>query len=225
MQWIETASFPKVFKTRCGAGSSNVRLVKDKRDAKKLVKQAFSIKGFPNQDYFNLAKMSLIKICGGKNDWYNFCRNALLTVFPSLCRDKRNLMHNEKGYAYFQDFIKNDGYDIRVVVVGDRAFAIKRLCRENDFRASGSGRILFDKKYFDEKVIRLSFDLSKKLKADLINFDFIIDADGNPHVCEMNYGFVKTIYDKCEGYWDSDLVWHEGSNFDFCGWMVELLRK
>ena len=66
---------------------------------------------------------------------------------------------------------------------------------------------------------------SKKLKADLINFDFIIDADGNPHICEMNYGFVKTIYDKCEGYWDSDLVWHEGSNFDFCGWMVELLRK
>lgn len=225
MQWVETASFPKVFKTRCGAGSSNVRLVKDKRDAKKLIKQAFSTKGFPNQDYLNLAKMSFIKICGGKNDLYNFCRNAILTVFPSLCRDKRNLMHNEKGYVYFQDFIKNDGYDIRVVVVGDRAFAIKRLCRENDFRASGSGRILFDKKYFDEKVIRLSFDLSKKLKADLINFDFIIDADGNPHICEMNYGFAKTGYDKCEGYWDSDLIWHEGSNFDFCGWMVELLRK
>ncbi len=224
LKWIETTSFPKIFKTKCGAGSSNVRMVKNKSDAEKLIKQAFSTKGFPNQDYFNLAKMSLIKICNRQNDWYNLFRNIFLMCFPSFCRDKRNLMNNEKGYAYFQDFIPNDGYDIRVVVIGERAFAIKRLCRENDFRASGSGRILYEKKHFDEKIIKLAFDLSKKLKANLINFDFIIDKKGNPHVCEMNYGFAMAGYDKCEGYWDSDLTWHEQKNFDFCGWMVDLLR-
>lgn len=225
LEWIEKTTFPKVFKTRCGAGSSNVRLVENKDCAKKLVKRAFSVKGFTCQDYSNLVGISFKKILEGKGGWRSFFRNVLLSVFPSLCRDKRYLIPSERGYVLFQDFIENDGYDTRVVVIGDRAFAIRRLCRENDFRASGSGRILYDKKYFDEKIIKMAFDMSKKLKASLINFDFIIDKTGNPHVCEMNYGFLASGYLNCQGYWDSDLNWHEGANFDFCGWMVELLKK
>ena len=125
----------------------------------------------------------------------------------------------------FQDYIENDGYDIRVIVIGDKAFAIKRLCRDNDFRASGSGKIQYSKNLFDTSLIKQSFELSKKLKANMINFDFIIDKQGNAKICEMNYGFAKKVYLPCEGYWDENLQWHEGSNFDFCGWMVELLVK
>ena len=60
--------------------------------------------------------------------------------------------------------------------------------------------------------------MSEKLKANLINFDFIIDKQGNVKICEMNYGFAKKVYIPCEGYWDKNLEWHECSNFDFCGW-------
>ena len=34
---------------------------------------------------------------------------------------------------------------VRVIVINDKAFAIKRMVRKNDFRASGSGIIEYDK--------------------------------------------------------------------------------
>lgn len=40
-RWAKTTSFPKVFKLRGGAGSSNVRLVNDYHHAKKLITESF----------------------------------------------------------------------------------------------------------------------------------------------------------------------------------------
>ena len=40
-RWIDSASFPKVFKLRKGAGSQNVRLVRDREEARVLAKRAF----------------------------------------------------------------------------------------------------------------------------------------------------------------------------------------
>ena len=42
LRWIDQASFPKVFKLRKGAGSSNVRLVHNATEARALAKRAFS---------------------------------------------------------------------------------------------------------------------------------------------------------------------------------------
>jgi hypothetical protein len=41
---------------------------------------------------------------------------------------------------------------------------------------------------------------------------------------EISYGFVAEGYDPCEGYWDKDLTWHEGS-FNPYGWMVDMMIK
>ena len=41
LDWLEKATFPKVFKLRGGAGSVNVSLVKNKRRAKFLINRAF----------------------------------------------------------------------------------------------------------------------------------------------------------------------------------------
>ena len=55
------------------------------------------------------------------------------------------LQSPEKGYAYFQYFIPNIGFDTRVVVVvGKRAAAEKRFVKENGFRASGSGKFSYE---------------------------------------------------------------------------------
>src|SRR6188768_3035689 len=53
LEWIDNASFPKVFKLRRGAGSTNVRLVRSHDDARTLAQQAFS-RGFnPVPEYWN----------------------------------------------------------------------------------------------------------------------------------------------------------------------------
>lgn len=132
-------------------------------------------------------------------------------------------MGREVGYIYFQDFIPNNDHDIRVIVIGDKAFAIKRMVRKNDFRASGSGNILYDKQYFDDQVIKLSFDIQVKLKSQCTAMDFVY-KDDNPLLVEVSYGFVPEVYEDCPGYWDENLNWHEGK-FDPYGRMVELVLR
>ena len=129
----------------------------------------------------------------------------------------------EIGYVYFQDFVPDNDHDIRVVVIGDKAFAIKRMVRVNDFRASGSGHILYDRHLFDEETIKLAFDLAAKLQTQCVAFDFVSD-NKNMLLVEISYGFSPHGYDPCPGYWEKDLTWREGS-FNPYGWMVEDLIK
>jgi hypothetical protein len=111
--------------------------------------------------------------------------------------------------------------DIRIIVINGKAFGIKRLVRDGDFRASGSGHVLYEKKYFDEETVRLSLDLAEKIGSQCLAVDFVY-RDSKPLIVELSYGFIKEVYYSCEGYWDRDLTWHEGP-FDAQAWMVELL--
>jgi hypothetical protein len=119
--------------------------------------------------------------------------------------------------------IPNNKYDIRICVVGNKAFGLKRLIRKNDFRASGSGNIIYKKQEIDERCVQIAFNINEKIKAQSIAFDFVFDANNNPLIVEISYGFVVKVYDPCEGYWDKDLNWHEEA-FNPYGWMVDLVK-
>lgn len=219
LKWIEQASFPKVFKLRGGAGASNVKLVHTKREAKKIVKKAFG-KGFKQSDSISDFKERWRKYKSGQSNFKDLVK-GFVRIF---IKDEYSKMHlPEKGYVYFQEFIPDNKFDIRVVVVGDKAFALKRMTRKNDFRASGSGNIIYDKNQIDERCIKTSFEVNEKIKSQSIAFDYVFDKDNNPLIVEISYGYSAPAYDICEGYWTRDLQWHEGTHFDFCGWMVENL--
>lgn len=219
LKWIEEISLPKVFKLRGGSGSSNVKLVKTKKQAKHLIKQAFG-KGFSQYDRFSHLKDRYTTYKNGRDSFLGVCKSFARLFIPT----EYSKMHSrEKGYVYFQDFIPNNTFDIRICVVDDKAFALKRMCRENDFRASGGGRIIYDKNQIDERCVKIAFDVNDKLKTQSIAFDFVFDENNNPLIVEISYGFAANAYDACEGYWTKDMQWHAGNNFDFCGWMVESL--
>lgn len=219
LKWIEEISLPKVFKLRGGSGSSNVKLVKTKKQAKHLIKQAFE-KGFSQYDRFAHLKDRYKAYKNGRDSFLGVCKSFARLFIPT----EYSKMHSkEKGYVYFQDFIPNNTFDIRICVVDDKAFALKRMCRENDFRASGGGRIIYDKNQIDERCVKIAFDVNDKLKTQSIAFDFVFDENNNPLIVEISYGFAANAYDVCEGYWTKDMQWHAGNNFDFCGWMVESL--
>lgn len=114
----------------------------------------------------------------------------------------------EKNYIYFQDFIRNNDSDIRIVVVGKRAFAIKRMVRDGDFRASGSGKNKYSQHEVSEECIKIAFDVSKKANVQSLAYDFIFD-EGKPLIVEISYAYTGSAYWKCPGYWDRELVWHE----------------
>ena len=215
-KWIESTSFPKVFKLRGGSGSSNVQLVKDKQEAKKHVKKAFG-RGFSQFDRFNHLKFRYKNFKSGKESLVGVLK-GIVRLF--IGNKYSNMVPKEKGYVYFQEFIPNNTFDIRVIVVGEKAFALKRLVRKNDFRASGSGNIVYHKSEIDERCIQISFNVNEKLKCQSIAFDYVFDENNNPFIVEISYGFDVKAYDPCPGYWDSTLYWHEGE-FKPQEWMIE----
>lgn len=217
LEWSTSTSFPKVAKLRGGSGSSNVKLIKTKQQAKKYIKRAFSKRGFSQVDWREKIKFRFISWTHGRDSFVGF----LKSIAWAIIKNDYDKMHPvEKGYAYFQDFIPDNTFDIRVCVVNNRAFALKRMCREGDFRASGGGRIVYDKTEIDERCVKIALETSKVLQTQSIAFDFVF-KDNTPLIVETSYGFAADAYDKCEGYWDDKMNWHAGSEFDFCGWMVE----
>lgn len=220
--WINQADFPKVFKLRGGAGSSNVALARGRREALRFVSRAFD-RGFVQYDWIEQFKEALWKRRIGAAG----CRDVLRPLYYALKRHPTlfaKYRGNEKGYVYFQDFVPDNAHDIRVIVVNGRAFGIKRLVRDGDFRASGSGRIIHDRSQIDERCVRISFDLSRRIGAQSAAFDFVFDGDNRPLVVEVSYAFLASGYDKCPGYWDESMTWHEGA-FDPYGWMVDMMLE
>ena len=219
LEWVNNTGFPKVFKLRGGAGSANVQLAKTKQDAIGLVNQAFG-RGFKQFDGWGNFKERLRKFRKGQTSFFELSKGFIRIFYTT---EFAKVAGREKGFAYFQEFIENNDSDIRIIVIGDKAFGIKRMIRENDFRASGSGNILYDQSLFDLETVSLAFDFTRKLKAQCLAYDFVY-KDGKPLVIEISYGYANKVYDPCPGYWDNKLNWHEGA-FVSQNWMVDLMKN
>jgi len=208
LNWLKNTSFPKVFKLKNGASSTNVKLIKTKRQAKRIINQAFS-SGFLPIDRFSILK----------NQIWKFKRDKTFRTFLGIINGFRILMFGvsientkskEKGYVYFQKFIPGNEFDTRLVVIGNRCFAIRRYNRKNDFRASGSGIWKYEPRLFDKKLIEIALRLSKQLETQSLACDFIFDNFSNPLLIEISYGFLPgSSYENCQGYWTDDLKWHD----------------
>ncbi len=218
-QWSDKVSFPKVFKLKGGAGSQNVQLANTKQEARALANQAFG-SGFAAYDGWGSIKERFRKWRLGKTNFFDVVKGVVRLVNPPRYA---KVMGNEMDYLYFQEFIANNDSDIRIVVVDGKAFGIKRMNRENDFRASGSGFILYDKASIDERFVKAAFEVNRKLNAQCIAYDFVLDND-KPLLIEISYGFANGGYDACVGYWDEEMNWYEGT-FNPYGWMVEMMSK
>jgi len=217
IEWANLAKFPKVFKLRGGGGSQNVRLVRDKKEARRMINKAFSC-GFNGYYALGSLKERLRKYRLNQTDLRDLVEGvARFFILPPYARVKGR----EKGYIYFQEYIPGNTHDIRIIVIGNKAFAIKRMIRNDDFRASGSGMILYEKEHFNSETVRLAFKMADKLKTQSAAFDFVYSNE-RIYVLEVSFGFIKEVYDPCTGYWDRDLNWHYGE-FNPCEWMVELL--
>jgi glutathione synthase/RimK-type ligase-like ATP-grasp enzyme len=221
LNWVDSTTFPKVFKLKGGAGAANVKLVKTKADAIKLINKAFG-KGFSQFDRLGYFKERCNQFRAGKETSLGLVKGFGRLFIPT---EFAKLQPNEKGYVYFQEFIPNNSFDIRVIVIGEKAFALKRMTRENDFRASGSGNIIYYKEQIDKNCIKLAFEVNQKIQSQSIAYDFVFDEANNPLIVEISYGYAISAYDPCPGYWDSQLNWHEGQ-FNPQEWIVEeLLNK
>jgi glutathione synthase/RimK-type ligase-like ATP-grasp enzyme len=220
IRWAQHTEFPKVFKLRGGAGSSHVRLVHNRSEASTIIRKAFG-SGFPNYD----------PMANLKDRWYHYRsgRVGIHEPLKGLLRFVRppefaTLMGRERNYAYFQDFMPENDSDTRIIVIDGKAFALKRFVRKNDFRASGSGQFAYAREEFDERCVQIAFDMTDRLKAQCVAFDFVFNSRNEPLIVEISYGYTASGYDACPGYWNRELQWIAGT-FDHESWMVELILR
>ena len=174
ISWAHSIQYPIVFKLRCGAGSQNVQLVSSFSSANKLIKKAFS-SGFNSRNNYQIIKDRYLKFNRNKNS------NSLYDLIKSIYRlfipkfDSK-VIKREIGYVMFQEFLPNNDFDTRLIILGNRCFGITRFNRKNDFRASGSGFIDYDPWLIDLRAVKISFDLAMKLKTSLLALDYINDS-------------------------------------------------
>jgi len=205
INWLETITFPIVFKLKGGAGSTNVVLLESKKEAHKIVNKIFTsgiksqkipVKNSLSIKNFSLVKSSFeyLKVLGKR------IKGLETTRFwsPNI------------GYALFQKYLPNNDFDTRVLTVGKRAFAYRRMNRKNDFRSSGSGQFDYDVEKIDLKHIKNAFKISSKLNFQSMAYDFLYNEIGESETCEMSYTTIDYLMYDCAGYWDDKLNWYPG---------------
>lgn len=215
--WINLATFPKVFKLRGGAGSVNVSLIKSKQQGLKKINTAFG-KGFPafSKKTIIKEKFRKFKLKKDQKSFFDFIKS----IFRLILKNKeKDLLHREKGYVYFQDFVPNNEFDTRLIVVGNKCFGTRRFVRKNDFRASGSGKVDNSPEKISIEIVKKAFEIARLLGTQTIAFDFLIEK-GEIKLIEMSYGFPVLPSDGLPGYWDNELKWHNGI-FKSQYWMIE----
>ena len=210
---LKTISFPIVTKLKRGAGATNVKLLKSFEEAEEYVKTMFSTGINPNAGALGNLDQKLRIAKQIKSPIH-----LIKKTYGFLVKNRREqkISNNERGYFYFQKFMPGNDYDTRVIVVGEKAIAIRRNNREGDFRASGSGIIEYDYNLFDTEMIKIAFEVSKQIKGQSLAFDFVYDMNKQAKIIEICFGFSKKAYDKCNSYWNSDLeIVHERVNLQY----------
>ncbi len=207
MIWADQTTYPKIFKLRGGAGSENVKLVRSKNHAYRLIRRAFS-RGFRSVDKLNRLSDKFHTLL---REWNSHNLALVLKesghiIYP---RYDDRMKSREKGYIYFQEFVADKNYDTRITVIGGRALGLKRYTRKNDFRASGSGNMVLNRGEISLECVKSALYWANKLDVQCVNFDFITDKEP-VYFVEISYGFAPRLIRNCPGYWDKNMVWHEG---------------
>lgn len=115
LQYASDTSYPKIFKSSIGASGTGVMIVRNKGEAVKYIKRAFSSRGIPMQIGPN-------RVTGSPKKWIT----RALTI-PGLVRQKVSQYHKistqrPKNYIICQEYISHD-FEWRAVKIGDSFFA------------------------------------------------------------------------------------------------------
>ena len=188
--FADSAVYPLVLKLDAGITSRNVRLLSTPAQAHAWIERLFS-------DGASALYPDLPRTLRGRT------RDRIENAARVLAG--RRLKHHggsriQRGNILFQEFLPDNAFDTRVTVIGDRAFAFRRMNRPGDFRASGSGRIDWDPGQIDPAAIDLAFDVARVLDTQVVALD-ILKHCGQLLVNEVSYYYEAWAVHSCPGQW------------------------
>lgn len=202
---INNLSFPIIAKLRNGSGSHNVKMLKSKQELYSYSKKMFT-SGISSAPSLLYKASSNIKSSKSIKTFINRAKRI-----PEFLRSLSNAkkFNIERGYVYLQEFIPNDGYDLKIVVVGNKLSFIGRNIREGEFRASGGGDLFYDRNRVTQDVINSAFKTSDDLGFKCMGYDYVIDnITGVGKIIEISYGFSHQAVLDANGFFDRNGEWH-----------------
>lgn len=208
IEYLKSAEYPIIAKLKAGSGANNVKKLDSYHEAVRYANRMFG-KGYnpaPSLVYKSFSKIQ------STHDWKTFV--SRFKRIPEFLRTRRGgkLLPRERGYCYFQQFIPNDGFDIKVVICNEKLSFICRNVRQHDFRASGGGTLYYDRSVITKDLIDIAFQASDAIGCQCMGYDFVIDSRiGKPMIIEMSYGFDSDAVKDAGCYWTRDGVYHNGS--------------
>ena len=78
---------------------------------------------------------------------------------------------NQKNYVYFQEFVDDATYDLRIICIGNDLFGYYRYPNKGDFRASGAGN--YEKKEIPVEALELAYQVKEKFGSVCLATDFV----------------------------------------------------
>lgn len=222
LTWLKTARFPLVRKLRRGAGSFNVRMIKDYQGARRHCGRMFGRGLSPVPRAFADSRRRLRQMSDSRVFWDRVRR---LPAHVRLMRERRRRALPERGYVLFQEFMPGNDYDTRIAVVGQRAWGFTRDVRKGDFRASGSGAIRYDLERIHPDAVKIAFTVAAALRSQSTAFDFLLDPIGKPVIVEVSFGYAPAPVHDAPGHWEPDLSWHPGHTWPEHAILSDLLQE
>lgn len=159
---------------------------------------------FIYKDYIGTGSREVVKI-----DSRSRARKLVYRIFM---KGKKGLWGHffVKNIFYMQKFMADATFDLRVMMSGEKAFGYYRYPKKGDFKASGAGN--YEKKEIPEDVLRLAYDIKRKLGVRQVGVDFLYSpAEGKYYVIETSvFNRIDTpeqlVVNGVAGYYDmSDL--------------------
>jgi glutathione synthase/RimK-type ligase-like ATP-grasp enzyme len=199
VDFAENATYPLVAKLSSGAGSGNVVLIRNRREAERAI----------NRLFYGTVPFAFGLLHTPIEARVNRLKNSI----KGLLRDQRyqsDYWASNSQHIIFQEFLPKNAYDTRITIVGDRAYGYRRNNRPGDFRASGSGLNEIDPSLIDQEMIEMSFTIADRLEMRSIAIDFLYDTEGRPRATEIGYRYVTEYLHKCPGTWDRGINWIPG---------------
>jgi len=136
--------------------------------------------------------------------------------------------YRQKGYVYFQEYVKDARYDLRIILIGNKIFGYYRMRPAHDFRASGAGlrkeggRLPID-------AVKLALKVKEVMPSTMLAVDFLKSPDDEMHqIIETSINTdirhpQQLVLNGTAGYYTLDgeqLVFHPG---EF--WLQELILE
>lgn len=162
--------YPAVVKTSSGSGARGVALAHNREQLIALV-----------------SKMGRVTYSDSSIPWYS---SPFLSKIKTCVRKVLHKTYIERTYPrekiVIQNFIPNLQYDYKVLVFGEKYYVLKRLTRDNDFRASGSGKLIFPDTLTEEicQVLDSAKKIYDELDVPMLSVDVAFDGT-DCHIIEF----------------------------------------